>query len=378
MANIEAIVPVPTHATNGDEGLYANKIGNYTKGLPHNAIGEVEASAYATYSTAISSGLPSDLDAIPLRGATKLTNPQAGLAFDLEGMDGYQLVEPPPPAVASRQRADEAVELYWMALARDVPFSQYGAEPITPAAIAELNQLKGFTGPRVNGQVTAQTLFRTDNYGDTIGPWVSQLLLQNCNFGALAMEQQYNTYTPGVDFMTDFASWLAIQNGANPASSDISAGSVYLKDGRGIGAWVHVDQLYQAYFMGMLWMLTNRTPFNAGNPYNSSAESKRVWNLRRSPHPGAAWRSLQPRATSSMVPKVVCASRSASRRIRRVGATPTRHGELARAPGFLTRPRFNRSTPNMGHGCCPGLPRRLPTLLFSVPTRRFGGACSPS
>jgi hypothetical protein len=274
MANIEAAVPVPPHSTNGDESLYTNKIGNYTKGLPHNGIGEVDSTAYATYSTALSSGLPSDFDAIPLGGTSKLTNPQAGLAFDLEGTDAYQLVEPPPPTVASRQRADEAVELYWMALARDVPFSQFGAEPITQAAITELNQLKGFTGPKVNGQVTAQTLFRTGNYGDTIGPWVSQLLLQDCSFGALAMVQLYNTYTPGVDYMTDFASWLAIQNGAAAATSNVSVGSVYLKDGRGISAWVHVDQLYQAYFMGMLWMLTNNTPFNAGNPYNSSTNQK--------------------------------------------------------------------------------------------------------
>jgi hypothetical protein len=38
--------------------------------------------------------------------------------------------------VASAERADEAVELYWMALARDVPFTQYGLEPITQGAIA--------------------------------------------------------------------------------------------------------------------------------------------------------------------------------------------------------------------------------------------------
>ena len=47
------------------------------------------------------------------------------------------------------------VEDYWMALARDIPFSQYGNEPITAAAIADLNKLSDFRGPKVNGKVTA-------------------------------------------------------------------------------------------------------------------------------------------------------------------------------------------------------------------------------
>ena len=38
------------------------------------------------------------------------------------------------------------VELYWMALCRDVPFSMYGLEPLTTAAINNLNNLSAFTG----------------------------------------------------------------------------------------------------------------------------------------------------------------------------------------------------------------------------------------
>ena len=39
-------VAMPTQAANGDEQLYPNYIGNFSKGLPHNAIGEVAPDAY--------------------------------------------------------------------------------------------------------------------------------------------------------------------------------------------------------------------------------------------------------------------------------------------------------------------------------------------
>ena len=81
------------------------------------------------------------------------------------------------PATASEERADEMLELYWQALCRDVPFDQYGNEPLTQRAIAELSALKAFRGPKQNGQVTAQTLFRLGLSGDTVGPYISQFLL---------------------------------------------------------------------------------------------------------------------------------------------------------------------------------------------------------
>src|SRR5438094_3571221 len=139
---------------------YSNKIGNYSKGLPHNNLGEVDLAAYNSYLAAIRSGLPSDFESIILGGNTKLTGPQCGLAFAMEGMDAGNSFEPPCPAVASHERADEAVENYWMALLRDVPFTDYATNATALQACAELTSLSGFQGPRVNGQVTPQTLFR--------------------------------------------------------------------------------------------------------------------------------------------------------------------------------------------------------------------------
>ncbi len=170
----EREIPTPRQISNGDEKRYPNFIGNYSQGLPHDGLGEVVPAAYQALLTACDTGKPSDFANIPLGGNTKLVDPQGGLAYDLEGTDSGQLTVPPPPKLASAERAGEMVEDYWMALARDVPFSQYGAEPITAAAIAELNTLSHFKGPTVNGKVTPATLFRGVNPGDLIGPYVSQ------------------------------------------------------------------------------------------------------------------------------------------------------------------------------------------------------------
>src|ERR1700733_12307613 len=150
----ERQVPNPHQVSNGDEARYANFIGNYSQGLPHNTIGEVDSAAYQALLKAVDTGDSSDFAKIPLGGNTKLSGPQGGLAFDLEGSDCAQLTIPPSPKLASAERAGEMIEDYWMALARYVPCSQYGQEPLTAAAIAELNTLSHFAGPKVNVHVT--------------------------------------------------------------------------------------------------------------------------------------------------------------------------------------------------------------------------------
>ena len=66
------------HPNNEDETLYPNKLGSYSKGLPHNNDGTVVLSAYEALLKAVNSGRPADFDAIPLGGDRGLTNPQCG------------------------------------------------------------------------------------------------------------------------------------------------------------------------------------------------------------------------------------------------------------------------------------------------------------
>lgn len=264
----ERDLPVPTQINNGDELRYPNFIGNYSQGLPHNSIGEVNANAYKTLLTAVATGAPDEFAKIPLGGNQKLADPQGGLAFDLEGTDSGQLTIPPSPRLDSAERAGEMVEDYWMALARDVPFSKYGAEPITLAAIDDLNRLSDFRGPKTSGAVTAGTLFRGLTPGDLIGPYLSQFFLLPIALGTLSVNQTFNTYAPATDYLTNFASWLAVQNGQGPFPPNVVSGTSYIKSGRDLGAWVHVDFAFQAYLFAAQWLVAH-APLNPGNPYLS-------------------------------------------------------------------------------------------------------------
>jgi len=271
----EKRVPMPPHLTNGDEALYPNRIGNYSKGLPHNGLGEVDPTAYAALVKAATTGNPADFDAIPIGGTVLLIDPQAGLAFDLEGTDSHQMDIPPAPALASAERAGEAVEVYWQALLRDVPFSQYGTSPLAAAAISDLNKLSDFRGPRAGGLVTPGTLFRGFTSGDLIGPYVSQFFFPTLQYGAAEIVQQFLTYLPvsggGTDYLTDFTSWLKVQNGEGPFGSNLlDSQRRYLRNGRDLAAWVHVDVLFEAYFNACIFLIDAGAPFNPGNPYKHS------------------------------------------------------------------------------------------------------------
>ena len=62
-------MPACRAATNGDEIRYSNRIGNFSKGLPHNAIGEVDPAAYQSLLNAMSTGNPQDFDRIVMGGS---------------------------------------------------------------------------------------------------------------------------------------------------------------------------------------------------------------------------------------------------------------------------------------------------------------------
>jgi hypothetical protein len=267
-AQAELNIRVPNEVTNGDEQRFANHIGNFSKGLVHNGIGEVDGASYASLLRAVNNGDSRLFEQIQLGGTVPLVDPQAGLAFDLEGTDSHQLAIGTPPSVASQEIADTAIENYWMALCRDVNFTQYGNEPLTTAAIAELNSLRAFHGPQ---PVTPQNLFRGFTAGDVLGPYASQFLLLPFNYGAVPITQLLTTYVAGIDYMTDQASWLAVQNGQGPfGSNQIDPNPQHMRNGRGLSAYVHVDVLFEAYFNACLILIDQGAPLDPNNPYANS------------------------------------------------------------------------------------------------------------
>ena len=89
--------PPIDHSSNGDESRYAKKLANYSKGLPHNSLGEVELPAWESMIRALSTGVPDDFEKIQMSGAGRLVNPQAGLAFDMQGADSHAVGMRPAP-----------------------------------------------------------------------------------------------------------------------------------------------------------------------------------------------------------------------------------------------------------------------------------------
>jgi hypothetical protein len=263
----ETRVPIPRQITNGDEQRYPNFIGNYSKGLPHNAIGEVDPSAYRSLLNAVRQGTAAAFEQLPFGGnpPTPLVNPLAGLAFDLEGTDSHQTMIPAFPSVASRALADQAVELYWQALCRDVNFTDYPTDLTALAAVSELSKLPTYAG------VTPQTLFRGFTTADAMGPYVSQLLLSPMNYGPYFMDGRMSMYVPDLDYMTDQTSWLKVQNGQGPfGANTIDTFPRYIRNGRDYAMFVHTDPLaglfISFYNAGML-LFEKGAPLNPGNPY---------------------------------------------------------------------------------------------------------------
>jgi hypothetical protein len=268
---------MPTHRNNGDEDGLPGFIANYSKGLSHNRLGEPDLAAYGKLMSALQDGSSRAFrDLKPLAGELRLTNPQAGLAFDSEGLDPHQFEVPPPPKFESAEMAGEMVELYWHAVLRDVNFTRYNADPLAHAAAEELSRLSHFKGPREGGKITPRTLFRDQLPGTLNGPYISQFLWLDTPFGVERVDRQMRTRPPGEDFCTTFSNWLALQNGNVPGVETFLSKRRYVINGRDLSQWVHLDVLFQAYFNACLILGTStihggiEAPINPGNPYFES------------------------------------------------------------------------------------------------------------
>lgn len=293
-------IPIPPHPTNGDEERYPNKIGSDSRGLPHNKLGEVDLKAYESLTKAVTTHNHDDFEKVILGGTRKLVNAQGPLAISLEGCNPVQISVPPPATLASPERAAEAVEIYWQALLRDVPFHKLQnntEDPLVLAAVEELNKLSAFKGPKQNGRVTPQSLFRgsvtyvdkNDKSGRTakhvtapgvlVGPHISQFALQNIPWGVQYVPPVIRTALPGNDFLTDYEEWLNVQNGGAPKSLKYDPVRRYIFTIRDLSEFSHAPG---ASFFGASLILGTTgnandpfsggigAPLNPGNPFVKS------------------------------------------------------------------------------------------------------------
>lgn len=268
----EKLRPFPAHPVNGDETRYASFIGQFSKGLPHNDLGEVEPLAYQKFLGAVEQGTAEAYEGVPLGGTAKLVNPMAGVAFALEGADSYHLAIPAPPAFASAWEASEMAEVYWQALTRDVAFSSYAADPVVLQAADDLSRFTDFRGPKAGGKVTPATLFRASTAGDLAGPYISQYLFKDVPYGMYTIKQQLRAPVPNVEHLTNYVEWLGVTRGLAPFSSlTFDATPRHIRNGRDLSEYVHRDFTYQAFLNAALILLSQGTPFDPANPYRGFA-----------------------------------------------------------------------------------------------------------
>jgi hypothetical protein len=258
--------------SNGDEDMYSNRIANYSKGLPHNDLGEVDPNAYNAFLQALNSGLTADFEAIPLGGTAKLANPQAAYCFGMEGVDAGASAIPAPPAFSSAQMAAEIAEDYWSALTRDVPFSQYATDPLINQAAADLSKFSDYRGPKVNGQVTSDVIFRGSTPGDLNGPYISQFLLKTTPMGSASLPQLYRTSVSGDDYLTNYADWLKAQRGGASGSNAFDSTPRYLRNNRDLAQYLLVDFMGQANIQAALVLPSfGNAAVSPENPYLHSS-----------------------------------------------------------------------------------------------------------
>ncbi len=263
--------PVSMPPTNGDEEAFPAGTASFTKTLPHNDVGDVDPEVFAAFVAAVTVGDAGLVDGLPSGGPRRLANPLAAHCFSLGGADPHSVPMPPVHSLRSARQAAEAGEVYWMALARDIPFTEYSQSPLIADAVVDMNQFSDFTGPRRSGLVTDSTLFRGQTAEDLTGPYVSQFLYADIPYGNHVI-QQVDRIATSTDFMTGRDEWLAIQNGAKTASSiEFEAERRYLLTGRDLGEYVHSDYSYQAYLNAALVCFSLGPQALADSPYTGSA-----------------------------------------------------------------------------------------------------------
>ena len=290
----------PQHKANGDEQKYsgAHYAMSFTKGLEHDDnTGLIkDPGHFQAFRTAINDGA---IDAFTTRVPVKSFQPDAdrrkweaptaGIAYDLEGPDAQAVTMAPAPALGSDELAFEMAEVYELALVRDEPFHAFDENGGSAKLTQARDRLNGYAyaqagfpnRPRktvANGTLDRQTLFRGSTPGVEIGPFVSQFLLIGNAVGGLDLTdgqiiygaQQINQRVPvaleGDDYMTDWASWLDVQDGKDvrgpgePGQQFAPNAMRFIQTPRDLATYVHFDALYQAYLNACLILLGMGAP----------------------------------------------------------------------------------------------------------------------
>lgn len=254
---------------NDDETALPNYTGVFSKGLPHNDLGEVDPAAYQSLLAALATGASADLAKVPMGTSPpiRLANSRAGFNFALIGQDPQGILTPPAPTFSSSETGAEMVEQYWGAMIRDVPFINWSSDPTIAQAATDLSKQPGYKGPGA-GAVTPDNIFRMNLPGVMNGPWLSQFYWMPVFIGAYSYPQVINPPLAGVDYSTNAADWLLNLRGGGGGATPFASTTRYISNARDLTRVLQLDA--PSGFPGMYALLAQLNLGRLGLPRNPS------------------------------------------------------------------------------------------------------------
>lgn len=163
-----------------------------------------------------------------------------------------------------------------------------------------------------DGKLTPATAFRGSTKGALVGPYLSQFMLIGAKslacagggaasypgreapfdlqdgyipYGSLIVDQRALTHKNCLDYMTDWCSWLDVQNGANLKGADrFEENRRFITTPRDLATYVHFDALYEAYLNAALIMLAMGVPASRGFPEPSPSRRRDAFATFGGPH----------------------------------------------------------------------------------------------
>lgn len=173
----------------------------------------------------------------------------------------------------------EMIEVYAMSILRDVAFSNYNNSTEVQEVINMLNNVQQsniefITAPLdrsgENPLITMKTLFRGNGKDELYGPYISQFLMLDFDYGNLHIEQKYQYMDKDDAKSRTLEGWKNIQEGKN-VDTIINNQTARVFNARVLGAKVHNDPLFQFYYNAALIALQNNIkPEDYSNPISTS------------------------------------------------------------------------------------------------------------
>ena len=200
---------------------------------------------------------------LKMGGEMKLVCPSCIYSYEIFGAPKWSHRIRDPPSITSKEGIQEMIELYWMSILRDIPFSQWNTHSLVQRAVSDLS--------KSDERVTIDTLFRGSSIGDLHGSYVSQFLLMTFRQGIAQINQKYQYDYPGINYLDNREEVIRILNGilpekqSNPPLTRPRLIST-LRDG---ASYVHVDEPVQAFENAIRILREMKVSTNPGNPYLS-------------------------------------------------------------------------------------------------------------